>query len=196
MEEEGLKGSIAYVQSGFTPGENIDGVLNFEMIGYYSNKPNSQNVPNGFSMLFPSAYSQLQTDNFRGNFIASVANTNSNDLNASFKSSAQQYVSQLKVIDLSVPGTGTIAPDFRRSDHAPFWDTNRQALMITDGANFRNDNYHTASDVKDSLDFGFMTNVVKATVATVASLANPRHSDVEVFAVDNPVGLLQQKWSL
>ena len=100
----------------------------------------------------------------------------------------------LKVIDLEVPGTGTIAPDFRRSDHAPFWDTNRKALMITDGANFRNNNYHTANDAKDSLDFGFMTNVVKATVATAAALALPRHSDVEVFVASNPVGMAEHLW--
>lgn len=189
LEEEGLKGSIAYVSSGVVSGESIDGVLNFEMIGYYSDKDNSQVVPSGFNVLFPSAYAQLQADNFRGNFISTTGNANSNSLNASFKSNAQLYVPQLKVIDLSVPGNGTIAPDFRRSDHAPFWDTNRKALMISDGANFRNNNYHTANDVKDSLDFGFMTNVVKATVATAASLAIPRHSAVEVFVVSNPLGL-------
>ncbi len=194
LEEVGLRGSIAYVSSGIHPMENIDGVLNFEMIGYYSNRPNSQTVPGGFNLLFPAAYGQLQSDNFRGNFISSVGNTNSNSLNTSFKTNAQLYVPQLKVIDLEVPGNGTIAPDFRRSDHAPFWDTNRKALMLTDGANFRNSNYHTVNDVKDSLDFGFMTNVVKATIATVAALAIPRHSDREVFAVSNPVSLPENNW--
>lgn len=194
MEEDGLRGSKAYVNTGIRPGESIAGVLNFEMIGYYSEKNNSQTVPSGFSTLFPAAHAQLQADNFRGNFIATVANTSSDPLNAHLKSSAQLYVPQLKVIELSVPGNGAIAPDFRRSDHAPFWDNSLPALMITDGANFRNHNYHTAHDVKDSLDFGFMTNVVKATVAAAVSLANPRHSDMEMFQVSNPIGLgeLQQ----
>lgn len=193
MEEDGLRGSKAYVNTGIRPGEKIAGVLNFEMIGYYSEKDNSQTVPSGFSTLFPAAHAQLQADNFRGNFIATVANTSSDPLNAHLKSSAQLYVPQLKVIELSVPGNGAIAPDFRRSDHAPFWDNSLPALMITDGANFRNHNYHTAHDVKDSLDFGFMTNVVKATVAAAVSLANPRHSDMEMFQVSNPIGIFEQR---
>ncbi len=194
LEEAGLRGSIAYVTSAIHPQEYIDGVLNFEMIGYYSDRPNSQTAPPGFNLLFPTAYAQLQADTFKGNFITSVGNTSSNGLNTSFKNNAQLYVPQLKVIDLSVPGTGTIAPDFRRSDHAPFWDTNRKALMITDGANFRNNNYHTTNDVKDSLDFAFMTNVVKASVATAAALAVPRHSDVELFQASNPVSIREHVW--
>ncbi len=194
LEEDGLKGSIAYVNSGVQAQENIDGVLNFEMIGYYSNQPNSQTVPSGFNLLFPTAYTQLQADTFKGNFISTIGNTASDPLNSLFKNSAQLYVPQLRVMDLSVPGKGTIAPDFRRSDHAPFWDTNRKALMLTDGANFRNKNYHSANDVKDSLNFGFMTNVVKATIATVATLAVPRHSDVQVFRAANPVDLAEHIW--
>ncbi len=194
LEEAGLAGSVAYVSNGILPQENIDGVLNFEMIGYYSNRPNSQSVPSGFNLLFPAAYAQLQADSFKGNFITSVANTSSNSLNSSFVANAQSYVPQLKVVDLSVPGNGTIAPDFRRSDHAPFWDANLKALMLTDGANFRNGNYHTTNDVKDSLDFAFMTNVVKATIATAAALAGPRHSDTKVFWVNNPIGINELNW--
>lgn len=195
LEEAGLLGSISYVNAnGIPAGENINGVLNFEMIGYYSERPNSQTLPAGFNVLFPATYAQLSADNFRGNFISSVGNTASSSLNGDFKNSAQLYVPQLKVIDIALPGNGTIAPDFRRSDHAPFWDASYQALMLTDGANFRNANYHSANDVKDSLDFRFMTRVVKATVATLASLAGPRNSDVQFVKVSNPIGLFDRDW--
>ncbi|MEX0967711.1 MAG: M20/M25/M40 family metallo-hydrolase [Bacteroidia bacterium] len=196
LEEEGLIGSDKYVESGgILPGENIFGVLNFEMIGYKNERPNSQSVPAGFNVLFPDAYAELQADNFRGNFIASIANSNSRSLNDSFRTNAQKFVPQLKVIDLVLPGDGSIAPDFRRSDHASFWDAGYKAIMITDGGNFRNPNYHSATDVIDSLDFTFMTNVVKATVATAAALAGPRHSDAKVAAIQDPLGRRGDEWN-
>ena len=60
--------------------------------------------------------------------------------------------------------------------------------MLTDGAEFRNHNYHTALDVSDSLDFGFIQKVVKATVGTLAELAEPIHAgagtvDVQILNV-------------
>lgn len=195
LEEAGLIGSHRYVNNGgILAGENISGVFNFEMIGYYSAKPNSQTFPAGFNMLFPTVYSQLQADSFRGNFIASIGNTNSSNLNSAFVTNAQLYVPQLKVVDLAVPGNGSIAPDFRRSDHAMFWDANYEALMLTDGSEYRNTNYHTPNDVKDSLNFTFMANVVKATIATAAALAGPRHSSFETVAVANIFSIAEKKW--
>jgi len=54
--------------------------------------------------------------------------------------------------------------------------------MLTDTANFRNPNYHSRNDTLGSLDFDFMANVVKATVATAAKLADIRHSGVGVVS--------------
>ena len=66
-------------------------------------------------------------------------------------------------------------PDLWRSDHAPFWGANIPATMITDGADFRNPNYHTGADTKETLDLLFFTKVVKASVATLAELAGVRN---------------------
>ncbi len=74
-----------------------------------------------------------------------------------------------------MPGNGSIAPDLRRSDHASFWDKNYKALMITDGANFRNKNYHTIKDSLQYLNMDFLTKVVKASIATLATLAGVEH---------------------
>ena len=71
---------------------------------------------------------------------------------------------------MNVPGDGSIAPDFRRSDHATFWDENIPALLITDGGNFRNPNYHLPTDVVDSLNIPFMTKVIKASIAAILEL--------------------------
>lgn len=172
-EELGLIGSNRYIQNGIKPFENIEGVLNFEMIGYYSDEPNTQTLPFGFDMLFPEAAQQVASNQFRGDFITVVGNTPSNSLVQSFVSAAETYVPELNFLSVAVPGDGSIAPDLRRSDHASFWDNNMKAVMLTDGANFRNLNYHTPGDSLGTLNFEFMKNVVKATIATAAELAVP-----------------------
>jgi hypothetical protein len=178
LEEAGLIGSTRYNTNGIPSNEQIEGVFNFEMIGYYSDVPNSQELPAGFNLLFPAVYNELVANEFRGNFITNVGNTNSQTLALLFANSAQQYVPDLKVITLVVPGNGSIAPDLTRSDHAPFWAANRKALMLTDGAEFRNECYHTPGDTLDEkLNFTFMSNVVKATVAATAQLAELQHGD-------------------
>jgi hypothetical protein len=185
-EELGVgAGSWKYVNQAIPPYEQIEGVFNFEMIGYSCNQPNCQTLPVGFSQLFPEFYASVAAHDFRGNFIASVANENSSPIRLAFDNYADEFVPELKVLSLSVAGNGHIAPDLRRSDHAFFWDAGYQALMLSDTANFRNPNYHTANDTSGSLDFDFMANVVKATVATVAKLADIQHSGVGVVSMFN-----------
>lgn len=177
LEESGLIGSNRYVTSGIGAGEKIAGVFNFEMIGYWSNEPNSQELPTGFGLLFPLQAQQVADNQYRGDFITNVGNTNSAALALLYSSSAQQYVPGLKVITLQVPGNGAQVPDLRRSDHASFWDAGYRALMLSDGANFRNECYHTAGDTLDEkLNFTFMSQVVKATLASVAQLAEIQHA--------------------
>ncbi len=183
FEETGLNGSTKYVQSGIPAWEKIKGVLNFEMIGFYSDAANSQQIVNGFSLLFPTQYAALQADSFRGNFIVNVGDAQSVDLNNAFDSLSHKYVPALKVSTLALPGNGTIAADFRRSDHAPFWDNDMAALMLTDGADFRNPNYHDPTDSLDVLSFTFMSNVVKASVATLATLAGIQNSTYRDAAI-------------
>jgi len=172
-EELGLIGSQRYVQNAIRPYEDIQGVLNFEMIGFYSEEPNSQMLPAGFDLLFPAAAQQVADNEFRGDFLTVVGNTASNPLTTAFVEASTQFVPDLKLVVTEVPGTGTIAPDLRRSDHARFWDAGKQALMLTDGANFRNLNYHTPGDSIGTLNLAFMADVVRATLATAAVLAKP-----------------------
>lgn len=172
-EEMGLIGSQRYVQNAIKPYEDIQGVLNFEMIGFYSDEPNSQQLPAGFSTLFPVAAQQVADNEFRGDFLTVVGNTASNPLTTAFVEASTQYVPDLSLVVTEVPGTGTMVPDLRRSDHARFWDAGKQALMLTDGANFRNFNYHTPGDSIGTLNLTFMADVVKATLATAATLAEP-----------------------
>ena len=189
LEEAGLVGSIRYVNSGIPTGESVEGVFNFEMIGFYSEKINSQQLPTGFNILFPDAFNQVSGNQYRGNFLSSVGNAASKPLITLFANSAAQYVPELKVISLEVPGNGEVAPDLRRSDHTPFWEAGKQALMLTDGANFRNMCYHTPCDTaEDKLNFTFMSRVVKTTLAAAAQLAEIQHGDWATTTFQNTVG--------
>lgn len=185
MEEDGLRGSIDYVSNDLPATEQIEGVFNFEMIGYYSDQPNSQEIPTGFDIFFPDATTQIINNQKKGDFITNVANSNCASLALLFSTSAAQYVPDLKVITLVAPGNGSLFADLLRSDHAPFWFANKPALMLTDGADFRNDCYHTPQDMAEGkLNFTFMSNVVKATLASIAQLAEIQHAGWAVTTFD------------
>jgi len=172
-EEIGLVGSEDYIINGIGKEEKLKGVFNFEMIGYASSEPNTQELPLGFNLLFPGAANFVEENEFRGDFLICVGNDASVDLITAFQNAASQYVPGFSIVTLQTPGNGEITQDLRRSDHASFWDNGYQALMITDGANFRNPNYHTPNDKSELLDFEFMANTVKATIAAVMQTAKP-----------------------
>ncbi len=188
QEENYLLGSINYVFfGGIEPWKIIEGALNFEMIGYYSEEPYSQEFPEGFDLLFPEQQQQLIEDEFRGNFIFLAGNDASIHLVNAFHEAAENYVPELKVISGIVPLNGLIAPDLLRSDHAPFWFSGKPALMITDGAEFRNYHYHTPNDVVANLDFNFLTNVTKACMATMIEMAGINHATTKTFVVEDQI---------
>lgn len=188
-EEQGLIGSGFYVQNGIPAWETIEGVLNAEMIGYYSDAPNSQSLPSGFNLLFPAAVAELEANEYRGDFLTVVGNTASTSLIDAFLAACDDHVPDLKRIPLAVLGNGLIAPDLRRSDHARFWDAGIKALMLTDGSEFRNSNYHTPNDAIATIDIPFLTNCVKAIVAAAARLAEPVNAGSDVFDLAQLVGM-------
>lgn len=197
LEEAGLVGSRAFVRNGIQPFEDIAGVINADMIGYYSNQPNSQTVPAGFDLIFPALYARLVADSFRANFIISSANDSSVGLLTLFESMAAQYVPDLLVGSIQVPGNGEFIPDSRRSDHAAFWDSGYVALHVSDGAETRNPNYHGPNDVGNTINYNFMGNVTKAITATLLNLTAPLHADVQAVpvAADPASGIRQMQES-
>jgi hypothetical protein len=194
LEEAGLIGSYQYVGGGIPDWEEPQGLLNMDCVGYYSDDPNSQQMPNGFEFLFPDAYNEVEADSFRGNFLTSIVNTASSWLDTVFVSTAATHVPTLKVITLETQGTGLLTIDLRRSDHAPFWDAGIPAIFFSDGANFRNPNYHTPNDFVSGVDMNFYVKNVRAIITTLARLAQLEHSTVaesNAFEVDVPVGMDQ-----
>jgi len=179
LEEEGLLGALNYTREDIPDSEIIKGVFNMEMIGYYAEEPNTQTLPSGFEILYPDVQAELAADEFRGNFINNIGDQNSMALMTAYEAAATTYVPNLKVVSIAAPELWPLlTPDLARSDHAPFWLIEVPALMLTDGSEYRNPNYHTPNDVLETLDFTFMSNVVKAVVGAVIDEAGIRHSTI------------------
>jgi hypothetical protein len=177
LEEEGMVGSEEYVNwGGISDYERIAGFINLDMIGYYDARPNTQQLPEGFDQLFPEAYKAVADNGFRADFVVSIANEASRHLSEKFAANAARYVPGLKVVSLVVPGQGESLPTVTRSDHASFWNKKHPALFLGDGADTRNVNYETPTDTLDTLNFGQISNVLKAALATMCELAGIKHS--------------------
>ncbi len=166
-EEQGLVGSHRYAQTARAGLREISGMLSLEMIAYTCTRP-------GCQFIIPTISGCLQINHpvsNVGTFITGVGNEASSDLLDSFRAAAARYVPQLSVNNGQVAGVGGCLPDTRRSDHAPFWDQDYPALMITDTANFRNPNYHKPTDTLETLDLTFATQVTQVALATALRVA-------------------------
>ncbi len=140
-------GSYVYAKSLYENKINVIGMVSLEMIGYFSNKPKSQNYPLSIMRIFyPS----------KGNFIGVVGNFKSSKLVKHFKKNMKK--SSIEVVSLKAPSFfGGI--DF--SDHLNFWKFSYPAVMITDTSFYRNRNYHSESDTIDTINFQKMAEVIK-----------------------------------
>jgi len=148
------------VHASFLKQNNIEVeiMICLEMIGYFTDEPESQKFPIGFlGWFYPD----------KGNFIAVVSNFSS--------SSKAGKIKELISGNSSIPVSKLTAPSFLTgvdfSDHRNFWKRGYDAVMITDTAFFRNPNYHQESDTIETLDFPKMAEVVKGVYAALIHFA-------------------------
>lgn len=153
-----LMGSRVSAGRSFARQENIVGMYALEMIGYYSDDPESQRYPNLIRHFYPA----------RGNFIAFVANLRSRRF---LRRSISYFRRQAVFPSEGMAAPEWLVPDIRRSDHAAYWQFGFPALMITDTANFRNPNYHGTGDLPRTLDYDHMARVVGGLTDMLQALA-------------------------
>jgi len=167
-EESGLRGSSAFAERAKSQGEQILASLVFEMIGFKSDLPSSQQFPFGFALLFPEQAKKLAENQNRGDFILLVSKASSSAQAQAFQALAEQKLA-LPTVHLVDNG---LLGDLMRSDHASFWTAGFPAIMITDTANFRNPNYHCAAapDRVEDLNLPFALQVIQATASIAAKL--------------------------
>lgn len=151
-------GSSVHAESLRKENVRVRAMFSLEMIGYFSDAPNSQRFPVGlFGAFYPST----------GNFISVVGRLSDWSLVRHTKS-AMRRASPLPVYSINAPSFVT-GVDF--SDQRNYWYAGYNAVMITDTAFFRNDNYHTEHDTDEKLDYKRMAMVVEGVYAAVTELA-------------------------
>jgi Zn-dependent M28 family amino/carboxypeptidase len=124
----------------------VKGMISLEMIGYFSDKENSQSYPVGMMKWF---YGD------KGNFITIVQSFFSGAFAKEFKALSFKNNS----IDIkSIRAPWFVAGD--NSDQINYWKFGYSALMVTNTAYFRNHNYHTIADKLGLLDIPKMALVI------------------------------------
>ena len=141
-------------------GDDIVGMLSLETLGYYSDREGSQRFPFSLALFYPS----------RGDFVACVGNSGSRDFVRSVVGSFRK-VAKFPSEGAALPGMVSAAG---WSDQWAFWQAGYPGLMVTDTANFRNPNYHMASDELWTLDISFAANVARWLAAGTLILLGPR----------------------
>jgi hypothetical protein len=157
-EEDGLLGSSEFVTD-VAGHPTIDEAHIFEMVGYCDPRRGAQTMPYGLSIAAPDT----------GDFLALLANNQSNAIAEQLLHLAASYVPAARVLALKLYlGIEKRFGHLNRSDHAPFWNAQIPAVMWTDTADFRNPHYHQASDTPDTLDYEFMADVTRLALARAA----------------------------
>jgi hypothetical protein len=192
LEEAGLIGSNHFVRNYLQAYDTeVLGVINLDMIGFFSRKPNSQTVPAEFKEAFPDIAKRIKNNKNRADFALSIANHQSADLNRKFINAIVTFVPDLDLITYPVAGNGEDYSGSRESDHASFWDNGYAAISVGDGGGTRNRFYHTADDTYDKINIPQMIKVIKGVVAAVSTIAEPIGADfyagVMIERNDRPV---------
>lgn len=142
----------SYVHAKSLKGNNIDaiGMICLEMIGYFSDEPNSQKFPIPYlADIYPNT----------ANFIIVVGRTEQVQFNSKIFELMKKD-SKIGVEKLNVYMDDPLAELAVLSDHRNYWKLGYDAVMITDTSFIRNPNYHKKSDTIDTLDFDKISKVV------------------------------------
>lgn len=144
--QTGAMGSAVYADRCRRRGEQIVAAVSLETIGYYTDRPGSQQYPRLVAAFYPST----------GNFIGVVGNVASRPLVERIVESFRrqtQFPCEGAALPASMQGVGW-------SDQWSFWQEGYPGVMLTDTAPFRYPHYHAADDTPDKLDFDRMARVV------------------------------------
>lgn len=138
-------GSLIYAKKSHEKKEKIVGMICLETIGYYTDKPHTQNYPLPLSLFYPNT----------GNFLAVVGNLKSKKMVRDFTG----YF--MKESDFPVECTAVFGfiPGIDWSDHSSFWHYNYPAIMITDTAPYRYPYYHLPTDLPENIDYPSLARV-------------------------------------
>ena len=129
----------------------------YEMIGYFSDEPNSQKFPDPeLAKHYPHT----------GNFIVVVGKAGQEKFTQHVRDLMRQHTA-IDVQSVNLPaGYGLVG----LSDHRNYWTYAIDAVMINDSSFLRNPHYHQTSDTIDTLDFDKMAAVVQGVYGAIIRL--------------------------
>jgi hypothetical protein len=180
LEEVGLVGSRHHAakwreaNNAKNAGAHKDDIvlmLSLEMLGYFTDEPNSQKSP------IPPIKGVFEPPTV-GDFIGlATTQKHAGVLNA-FDASLRRAQPTLKTFSTSVfPDVDGDKPlmierTILRSDHAAFLLVGEPGIIVTDTSNFRNPHYHTPGDTVETIDQERFTLVTRALIGSIEELAN------------------------
>jgi hypothetical protein len=151
-------GSAVHARSLKKQNAQVKVMICLEMIGFFTNAPNSQKLPLPLmNFVYPT----------KGNFIAVISKIGQGDVVRRVKINMRTG-SELPVYSFNAPA---FMPGINISDHINCWNQGYDAVMVTDTAFMRNPNYHTAEDKPDTLDYERMAMTVQGVYAAVLEIA-------------------------
>lgn len=141
-------GSAVHARSLAESDEEVLGMICLEMIGYFSDEKKSQEYPIGLLKLFYPG---------KANFIAVIGKMGQGGTVRQVKRSMKETC-EVDVRSINSP-TWVQGIDF--SDHLNYWAHDFEAVMVTNTAFYRNDQYHEPGDTPDRLNYEMMAEVVE-----------------------------------
>lgn len=177
LEEAGLVGSRAYVGrriDDWTAGkEKIVGMVSLDMIGYYTDEPNSQKSP-----LPPD--SKLFKPPSVGNFLGMGGILPHRWFSQAFNTAMNEAEPRLPTVVLDF--LPIAPPDLLRSDHAPFLAAGIPGVILSTTAEMRYKDYHKPTDTIEKLDPVRFEYAARAVLGATWRLAGPTDKPAPVLA--------------
>jgi len=156
-------GSFIHAKSLHDSKVDVIGMICLDMIGYFSDEPNSQKYP------IPSFVRTLLSLPTTANFIATIGVLSGFGFNRRVTARMAQ-AGVIPVRHVPFPSKSSFRGFAGLSDHRNYWAFGYDAMMVTDTAFLRNPNYHMPSDTIDTLDFKRMGQVVDAVYQAIVGM--------------------------
>jgi hypothetical protein len=150
-------GSYVHAKSLYDNNVDVIGMICYEMIGYFSDEPNSQNT---WGILQDSEYN-------KGNFIITQSIDEFQNFNSTVHSLMKENM-EIPAVEVNFPKYGLYPSEM--SDHKCYMHFGYPSLMVNDTAFLRNPHYHQASDTIDTLDFDKMVEVVRGCSYAISAI--------------------------
>jgi Zn-dependent M28 family amino/carboxypeptidase len=150
-------GSYIHAKSLYDKGIKIRGMICLEMIGYFNDTEYSQDYP--YTILRPFFGN-------KGDYIAVVHKFGNGNFGRLI-SKGMKRQKLIKTISIKSPIN---FDGLSRSDHANYWKFGYSAVMITNTAFYRNENYHKITDRMNTLDLNRLSSVIDELYLTLKQI--------------------------